>query len=133
MADEKDNSELRVEDRRHFDKEGNPVKNEETRTEEAVPPEKPSEFEETSSQAPQIDFPSLIFIYVQSALVHLGEVEDPISRKKSSNLSAARQMIDILELLQEKTRGNLTTQEEQYIEKALFDLRLIYVQKARQS
>jgi hypothetical protein len=42
-------------------------------------------------------------------------------------------MIDILELLHEKTRGNLTAQEDQYLEKVLFDLRMLYVRKARKS
>ena len=135
MAQENDKNDLRVEDRRSFDKDGNPI-----RRDEAQEPASDSTNrdqatkEEPSGRLPvQIDFSSLVFIYLQTALIHLGELEEPGQAKVVINLDAARQMIDIIDLLRVKTRGNLTSQEEQYVEKALFDLRLLYVQKAKKS
>ncbi len=134
MGDEKEKNDLRIEDRRYFDKEGNPIQSEEAPASVEPAGATQHQHKETSNHPqPKIDFPSLIFIYVQTALIHLGELEDPVQQKSVENFDAARQMIDILELLQEKTRGNITAQEDQYLEKALFDLRLLYVQKAKKS
>ena len=131
--EEEENHEIRVEDRRHFDKEGNPLRPE--KPEETQPAtEKPRTEERRSTPPPpKIDFVSLVFFYVQSALVHLGELEDPVQHQTIENFDAARQMIDIVELLKEKTKGNLTPQEDHYIETMLFDLRMRYVQKAKKN
>jgi hypothetical protein len=74
-----------------------------------------------------------LLIYFQTAFIHLGELDDPIEKKPQVNLDAARQIIDILEMLKDKTRGNLDQQETQYLEHMLFDLRMRYVEKAKQS
>ena len=64
-----------------------------------------------------------------TAAVHFGDVADPVSgAKMRANLPAAQQMIDILSLLEEKTRGNLTAEERQLLEQLLFELRLRYVE-----
>jgi hypothetical protein len=123
---EEDKNNIRVEDRRFFDKEGNPVQQEQAAEPEAVP-----KVENPASPPPRIDFPSFVFIYVQTALVHLGELEDPVEGKVVENLEAARQIIDILDMLKEKTKGNLSKQEDQYFESVLFDLRMRYVEKAK--
>lgn len=127
MGQEEDKNEVRVEDRRFFDKDGNPIRQESS--EEA----KASQGEKFSGPPPKIDFPSFLFIYVQTALVHLGELEDPVEGKAVENLEAARQIIDILDMLKEKTKGNLTTQEDQYFQTVLFDLRMRYVEKAKKT
>jgi hypothetical protein len=127
---EKKNEEIRVEDRRYFDQEGNPIAHEE---EEEVPPaQQPSSAEEpkrTSTPPPGLDFVAILFTYVHTALMYLGDVKDP-EGKEGENLEGARQMIDILEVMQQKTRGNLTKEEEQYLESALYDLRMRYMKKA---
>jgi hypothetical protein len=135
MAQENEKTDLRVEDRRNFDKDGNPIRREEDKERPASTNSDQEKNQQPSSASPpvQIDFSSLVFIYVQTALVHLGELEEPGQSKASVNLDAARQVIDIIDLLRVKTRGNLTSQEEQYLEKALFDLRLLYVHKAKNS
>jgi Domain of unknown function (DUF1844) len=122
--EEKDN--IRVEDRRFFDKEGNPVHQEQS-TDSKTTPQK----ETSSPTPPRIDFASFVFIYVQTTLIHLGDLEDPVEKKMSENLEAARQTIDVLDMLKEKTKGNLSRQEEQYFDSVLFDLRMRYVEKAK--
>jgi len=68
-----------------------------------------------------------------TAAVHFGDVGDPVSGTKESNLPAAQQMIDILALLEEKTRGNLTTEERRLLEQVLFELRMRYVEVSGES
>ncbi|MCI0412406.1 DUF1844 domain-containing protein [bacterium] len=134
MDQENEKNGVRVEDRRFFDKDGNPIRQDERQS-----PQQPSaaseqkEKEETRTPHVKIDFASLVFLYVQTTLMHLGELEDSADHKVPQNLEAAQQMIDTLELLQEKTRGNLTPQEDQYLQGVLFDLRMRYVHKARKS
>jgi len=62
-----------------------------------------------------------------SALVNLGELPDPISNKKEVNLQLAKQTISIIEMLQEKTKGNLTDDEDKLLNEVLCDLRLKFV------
>ena len=62
-----------------------------------------------------------------SVLVHLGELTHPESERPETNLSLAKQTIDILGMLQDKTRGNLTEDEKQLMENLLYDLRMKYV------
>jgi len=128
MPKENEKEEIRVEDRRFFDKDGNPVRQEEDMPRMEAPPQ-----HQPSGPPEKIDFGSFLMIYLQTALIHLGEMDDPIEKKPQINLEAARQIIDILEMLKEKTRGNLNQQEEQYLEYMLFDLRMRYVEKAKQS
>lgn len=75
-------------------------------------------------------FSTFILSLSTSALVHLGELPDPISDSKQTNLPLARQTISIIELLKDKTKGNLTEDEERLIESLLYDLRIKYVKLA---
>ncbi len=79
---------------------------------------------------PEIDFNSFIFSLSTSALIQLGEIEDPFTKKSAKNLPLARQTIDLIGMLKEKTKGNLTAQEERVIESILYDLRIRYVKAA---
>jgi hypothetical protein len=131
MMGEKKNEEIHVEDRRYFDQEGNPIAHQEEQ--EPPPQQEPSKAEEpkqTSVPPASLDFVAILFTYVHTALMYLGDEQDP-EGKESENLEGARQMIDILELMQQKTRGNLTKEEEQYLESALYDLRMRYMKKAK--
>jgi len=76
---------------------------------------------------PEIDFNSFIFSISTSALIQLGEIEDPFTQKSAKNLPLAKQTIDLIRMLKEKTKGNLTPQEERVIENILYDLRMRYV------
>ena len=79
---------------------------------------------------PAIDFSTFIMSLSHSVLVHLGDAPDQ-EGQQSPNLELARETIDLIGLLQEKTRNNLTGPEESLIEQALTDLRLRYVEVSR--
>lgn len=133
MAEKKD-EEIRVNDRRFFDQEGNPVSKEESDTSSQTKEEPKTEKPETKKggeQQPGIDFIAILFTFVHTCLIYLGEVKDPEGKSSEENLEGAHQMIDILEIMQQKTKGNLTAQEEQYLESALYDLRMRYMKKAK--
>ncbi len=76
---------------------------------------------------PEIDFTHFIFSLSTSALIQLGEVQDPFTQKAEKNLPLAKQTIDLIAMLKEKTKGNLTPEEEKIIEYVLYDLRMRYV------
>ena len=83
-------------------------------------------------ELPRPDFASLLISLGHSALYHLGLVADPQSgRRGEKNLSLARETIDLVEMLEQKTRGNLTAEEAQLLEELLYDLRMRYVEAAR--
>jgi hypothetical protein len=64
-----------------------------------------------------------------SALLQLGAIEDPTTGQKNKNLPMAKQTIDILSMLQEKTEGNLSEEEENLLKNILYDLRIMYVKE----
>ena len=76
---------------------------------------------------PTINFATFIFSLNSSALVQLGMMEDPTTGQKSQNLPLAKQTIDILSMLEEKTKGNLDTDEAAMLKNILYDLRIHYV------
>jgi hypothetical protein len=80
-----------------------------------------------------IDFSTFVLSLSQAVLLHLGELEDPETGQASPNLPLARQSIDLLSMLQEKTRGNLTEEEGKLLENLLYDLRMKYVAECRGS
>jgi len=79
---------------------------------------------------PEIDFTSFIFSLSTSALIQLGEIQDPFTQKLVRNLPSAKQTIDLIGMLKEKTKGNLTPEEERVIEYVLYDLKMRYVKAA---
>ena len=101
---------------------------EETRKTEA--PE-PSPVDESDQQPPlpEINFATFVVSLNASALLHLGAIEDPTTGKTGKNLPMAKQTIDILSLLEEKTAGNLSKDEENLLKSILYDLRIIYVKE----
>ena len=80
---------------------------------------------------PRIDFPSYILSYYTQGLVLLGEVPNPMTGKKEDDLEGARHTIDIMSMLQEKTRGNLSGEEEQLMDSVLYELRMKFMAKTR--
>jgi hypothetical protein len=97
---------------------------------EAPPAEQPPS-EKTETSLPPVDFTTFTLSLGSSALMHLGEVERPQSGKVEKDLALAKHTIDLLSMIQEKTKGNLTAQEAQLLESLLFDLRLRYVSVAK--
>jgi hypothetical protein len=79
-----------------------------------------------------VNFVGFVFSLAHTAAVHFGDVPDPATGQQATrNLPAAQQIIDILALLEEKTRGNLTAEERQVLEQLLYELRLRYVDVSR--
>ena len=85
--------------------------------------------ESSQMPLPEINFPSLIFSLNSTALFHLGELPDPQTNEKKKDLPLAKHAIDTIAMLKEKTAGNLTGDEEKFIENVLTDLRLRYVKE----
>lgn len=90
--------------------------------------EKPSQGEQ---ELPSIDFSTFVLSLSHSALLHLGEAPHPDTNRLEKNLPLARQTIDLISLLEEKTKGNLTGDEERLLHQILFDLRMRYVELSK--
>jgi hypothetical protein len=80
---------------------------------------------------PSMDFSMFILSLNHSALVHLGEAPHPETGKVDTHAAMARQTIDLIGMIEEKTKGNLTGAEERLIAQVLYDLRMRYVERAK--
>lgn len=78
-----------------------------------------------------ISFSTFILGLASTTLIHLGEAPDPETGQRSPNLELARQSLDLLELLERKTKGNLTQDEQRLFQSLLTDLRLKFVNLSR--
>jgi len=92
---------------------------------------------ESAPGAPPLDvlvtFSTFLLGLSTQALLHLGEIPNPASSQIETDLVAAKQVIDILGVLDAKTRGNLEQAEQELLESVLYDLRMRYVELARRS
>lgn len=104
---------------------------ESTRAEPQGPPRDPDRLE--PGGLPSIDFTTFVLSLGTSALYHMGLVRDPATGAavEKPNLALARQTIDTLEMLQEKTRGNLAEEESRVLESLLYELRMRFVELDR--
>ena len=82
-------------------------------------------------ELPAIDFLTFVVSMSHSALLHLGDAPDPTTGTREKNLPLARQTIDLLSMLQDKTRGNLSGDEERVLSQAIYDLRMRFVEVAK--
>ena len=81
----------------------------------------------------QLTFTAFVLSLASSAAIHFGDLPDPASGEAPEpNLEGAAQMIEILSLLEQKTRGNLTAEERQVLEQVLYELRMRFVEAAGQ-
>jgi len=147
-------SSFKVQDRRRFSSTGDAREDVDERSERAAAASEPSATAAPSASTPpppetapppppgddplhaahageEITFASFVFSLSTQALVHLGEIPDPVDGATHMQLEGARQIIDILAVLSEKTRGNLDPAENALLENALYDLRMRYVDRAR--
>jgi hypothetical protein len=117
-----------IKDKRTFDAKGE-IKDESEKTEirKDEGKEKIKEEEKGSAPLPEINFSSFLLSLSSSTLLHLGEIADPQSGEKKKDLILAKQSIDIINLLKDKTKGNLTQEEEKLLEHLLYDLRMRFV------
>ena len=129
-----------VKDRRIFAEENLDAEPKEEKETPSAEKEKEAKADETSKepaaetqepllQFPEINFATFVASLNASVLLHLGAIEDPSSGTKNKDLPMAKQTIDILSMLQEKTAGNLSEEEENLLKNILYDLRIMYVKE----
>jgi hypothetical protein len=135
MTKEQEEQGFRVTDKRGFRDDDN-VRAPETNEKSGDQPvkETSSTMEDKSAQQEPpprlaIDFPSYLLSYYTQGLVLLGEVPNPYTNKKEEDVEAARHTIEILTMLEEKTKGNLSKDEQQLLENVLYELRIKFMAK----
>ena len=123
-----------IKDRRRFDDTGDarPETPQEpkpdAKTAEARQEEKTQETG-TEQSFPELNFTTFVFSLGTSAMYHFGDFPDPVTKKAERNLEAAKQTIDILGILKDKTKGNLNDEEDRLLESLLYELRMRYVKE----
>lgn len=132
---------FKVDDRRQFTAQGDPIVSSDTSTDSKEDPPQPAqetsqkvEEQQASSEEEgqsEVDFAGFLLSLATSAMAYLGEVPDPASGSTAENLPAAKQMIDILSILQVKTKGNLEPDEERLLDHLLYELRMKYLKKTQ--
>ncbi len=136
-----EHDEIKVTDRRKFTREGERVSSE-TVSRTSAPPSSEgsaspdSARQETGSraspgEAPGADlFVTHIMALSQLGMIHLGQIENPATSKAEADLPAAREVIDLLGMLRDKTQGNLTPEEQNLLDTWLYQLRIAFSQQA---
>jgi hypothetical protein len=121
-----------IKDRRSLDEKGDlkDKKSKKAQKDEKSKKEVPKE-DDKKTPLPEVNFTSLLFSLSSTALFHFGEIPDVKTGEKKVDLELAKHTIDTIAMLKEKTAGNLTNEEQQFIENILTDLRWRYV-KAKQ-
>ncbi len=144
MSDEERQSEgFKVSDRRSFTEDGELRQD---RAQEPRPEPPPAKKTETPPNRtapgpgqpkgggrPQsgMDFSSFLLSLATTALVHLGEVADPAGGRGRTNIEAAKQMVEILAMLQEKSEGNRNPEEDRLLDDILYELRMKILTKTK--
>jgi len=98
---------------------------------QAAAPAEASRKEAAATTMPPIDFGTFVLSLGSSAIMHLGEAERPQTGKTDKDLPMAKHTIDLLSMLEEKTKGNRTPQEDKLLESLLYDLRIRYVNASK--
>jgi hypothetical protein len=131
-----------IKDRRRFDDSGEarpetpreetPAKPQEPRPEAQAAEPRQDEKAQGAPEGqpfPELNFSTFVFSLGTSAMYHFGDFPDPVTKKAERNLEAAKQTIDILAILKDKTKGNLGEDEEKLLESLLYELRMRYVRE----
>lgn len=121
-----------IKDRRSFDEKGDlkdEAPKEEKKVEKEEKKEQVSDAETQKPPLPEVNFTSLVFSLSSSALFHLGEIPDPQTGEKKKDLPLAKHAVDTIAMLKEKTAGNLSEEEQKFVENVLTDLRWRYVKE----
>jgi hypothetical protein len=149
MEDQEDKRGFKVQDRRRFSAEGETKAEGEESSDradapsppkpDAAPPKPEPASKPTASQpsnanapAPELTFAAFVWSLSEQALAALGEIPDPATGKVMHDLVMAQQMIDIIIMLRDKTRGNLDQHEQTLVQEILSTLQMKYVELARQ-
>ena len=99
----------------------------------ASPPPPPQPEGGAAPGLPAVDFASFVMMLTNNIMVFLGQVPSPISGQPQVDLEQAQHTIDIIMMLRQKTRGNLTQEEERLLQELLPQLQMAYVQARRQT
>jgi hypothetical protein len=137
--DEPEDKGYTVEDRRflHKSEEEKAKIKEEEAARQASAANAEKAFKESAGEAagempmPEITFASFLISLSSSAFIHLGDIPDPVTGETKKDLPLAKQTIDLLGLLREKTRNNLQEDEEKLFDHLLYDLRMRFVREKR--
>ena len=136
MEEEKKEKGFVIKDKRIFDESGEArteePKKEETTTDsktEEKPPEKESQERVQEEYLPDVTFSSFVFSLSTTVMYHFGDFPDPVTKKAQRNLAAAKQTIDILNMIKNKTVGNLDNNEKEMLEGILYELMMRYVKE----
>ena len=133
MEEKKKNSGFVVKDKRLFGEDAKPrLQDEEPSPAEEKKEksaEKPKETPQQEDDYPPINFTNFVLSLSTSALYHFGDFPDPEGGKTEKNLPAVKQTIDILDMLHEKTKGNLDENEKQLIDGVLYELKMRFVKE----
>jgi Domain of unknown function (DUF1844) len=149
MEEQDDKRGFKVQDRRRFSSEGEAKEGGDTPAESSEAPEIKSKAAapppetaqaaasqpaspQSSEPPPELTFAAFLWSLSEQALAALGEVPDPMSGKAMRDLTMAQQMIDIIIMLRDKTRGNLDEHEQAMLKEILSGLQMKYVELARQ-
>lgn len=97
---------------------------------ETVEKQKKEELHQPDSvQVPEVDFMNFITSLSLQSLISLGEIESPFTNKKELNIKQARFLIDTLDMIKQKTAGNLAEEESKVLESMLYELKMKYIEK----
>lgn len=123
-----DSKDFKVVDKRRFTEAGE----QKAGMEEASDKPQDTQKAQDARNIPPIDFSAFVLSLSTSALLHLGEIPDPQTQKTAKNLELARHTIDVIDMLKQKAKGNMTEAETGLIDNILYDLRMRYVTIAKQ-
>lgn len=124
MTENNNDKGFTVNDRRAFNADGSPISDAED-----LAGRQKIEKSCGESTMPTVSFDTLIASLNASALFSMGVLADPAAGETQKDLEMARYTIDLLEMLDEKTKGNLTGEEAEMLKSVLYDLRMIYVRE----
>lgn len=122
---------FKVVDKRRFTETGDKKAESGEDAEKPDPPKTDQKTEAVSTSTPPADFSTFVISLSTAALLHLGEIPDPQTQTISRNIGLARHTIDMIDMLKQKTTGNLTEAEARLIDNILYDLRMRYVSIAK--
>ncbi len=140
MEQAEDKQEFKITDKRRFTSEGESKNLKAEEAEKSKSEEKPTNAaseerpeEQTRQEQPPrpLDFAGFVVSLANTALFQLGLIKIPGGEEAKKDLHGARQTIDLIALLEEKTRGNLTDQEAKILKETLFQLRMAFVESSK--
>lgn len=91
------------------------------------PPKDPG----TTNSMQEIGFSNLVISLGTSAMIHMGVIENPVTKQKEKDLNSARQEIDLIMMLKEKTKGNLSVNESKVLDQVLAELHMRFVEASK--